>query len=234
MKIEVWSDYVCPFCYIGKRQLEKAIKESGYEQQIEVEFKSFLLDPSTPADAEGSVYTALAGKYNLSEEEVKGMTANIAARAQEVGLHYNFDEMKTANTMDAHRLAKLANEEGKAEAYNERLMKAYFQEGSAIGRPEVLKELAEESGLDAAKVEQVLTGRQFEDEVEADIHEAQQLGVRGVPFFVINNKYGISGAQPQPLFVQTIEQAAAEAGLTRSIQLVGDGGSACSDGECRM
>ncbi|MGM9948805.1 MAG: DsbA family protein [Lysinibacillus sp.] len=234
MKIEVWSDYVCPFCYIGKRQLERAIKESGYEQQIEVEFKSFLLDPTTPVDMEESIYTALSSKYNLSLEETKNMTANIAARAQEVGLHYNFDEMKTANTMAAHRLAKLANEQGKGKAYNERLMKSYFLEGEAIGRLEVLKRLAKEVELDSAKVEQVLAGQQFEEAVEADIYEARQIGVRGVPFFVVNHKYGISGAQPQSLFAQTIEQAAAEAGLTKSIQLVGDDGAACSDGQCRI
>lgn len=234
MKIEVWSDYVCPFCYIGKRQLEKAIKESGYEEQIEVEYKSFLLDPSTPVDMEESIYTALAKKYNLSVEEAKKMTANITSRAEEVGLEYNFDEMKTANTMAAHRLAKLANELGKAPAYNERLMKAYFLEGEAIGRLEVLKRLAEEAGLDTAKVEDVLAGNHFEEAVEADIYEAQQIGVRGVPFFVFNKKYGISGAQPQPLFAQTIEQAAAEAGLKKSIQLVGDGGATCTDGECEL
>ncbi len=234
MKIEIWSDYVCPFCYIGKRQLEMAIKESGYEEQIEVEYKSFLLDPSTPIDMEEPIYTALSKKYNLSEEEAKKMTGNIAERATEVGLEYNFDEMKTANTMAAHRLAKLANELGKEPAYNERLMKAYFLEGEAIGRPDVLKRLAAEVGLDQAKVEEVLAGRQFEDAVEADIYEAQQIGVRGVPFFVINKKYGISGAQPQPLFAQTIEQAAAEAGLRKPIQLVGEGGATCSDGECEI
>lgn len=234
MKIEVWSDYVCPFCYIGKRQLEKAIKESGYAGQIEVEYKSFLLDPSTPVDAEDSMYTALSTKYNLSVEEAKNMTANIAARAQEVGLQYNFDDMKTANTTAAHRLAKLAEEQGKAEVYHERLMKAYFLEGEAIGRPEVLKQLAQEVGLDMTKVEKVLASNQFEDAVEADIYEAQQIGVKGVPFFVFNNKYGISGAQPHPLFLQTIEQAATEMGLKKSIQLVGDGSAVCSDGECEI
>ena len=177
MKIEVWSDYVCPFCYIGKRQLEMAIKESGYEQQIEVEFKSFLLDPSTPVDTEESIHTALSRKYSLSVEETRNMTANIAARAEEVGLQYNFEEMKTANTTTTHRLAKLANEQGKAEDYHERLMKAYFLEGQAIGKPEVLKRLAGEVGLDMARVEDVLVSHQFEDAVEADIYEAQQIGV---------------------------------------------------------
>ena len=208
MKIEVWSDYVCPFCYIGKKQLEKAIKNSGYDGQIDVEFKSFLLDPTTPIDTEESIYTSLARKYNMSEQEVENMTKNVASRAKEVGLDYNFDDMKTANTTAAHRLAKLAAEQGKAEIYNERLMKAYFLEGEAIGRHDVLKRLAKEAELDMEDVQRVLESNEYEEAIEQDIYEAQQIGVRGVPFFVFNNKYGVSGAQPQGLFEQTIEQAA--------------------------
>jgi len=221
MKIEVWSDYVCPFCYIGKKQLEKAIKNSGYDGQIDVEFKSFLLDPTTPIDTEESIYTSLARKYNMSEQEVENMTKNVASRAKEVGLDYNFDDMKTANTTAAHRLAKLAAEQGKAEIYNERLMKAYFLEGEAIGRHDVLKRLAKEAELDMETVQRVLESNEYEEAIEQDIYEAQQIGVRGVPFFVFNNKYGLSGAQPQPLFEQTIEQAASEAGLKKKIKVVG-------------
>ena len=225
MKIEVWSDYVCPFCYIGKRQLEKAIKNSGYDGQIDVEFKSFLLDPTTPIDTEESIYTSLARKYNMSEQEAENMTTNVASRAKEVGLDYNFDDMKTANTTAAHRLAKLAAEQGKAEIYNERLMKAYFLEGEAIGRHDVLKRLAKEAELDMEDVQRVLESNQYEEAIEQDIYEAQQIGVRGVPFFVFNNKYGVSGAQPQGLFEQTIEQAASEAGLKKQIEVIGQDGA---------
>lgn len=234
MKIEVWSDYVCPFCYIGKRQLEKAIKNSGYEGQIEVEFKSFLLDPTTPIDTEESIYTALAQKYSMSEQEAKNMTANVASRAKEVGLDYNFDDMKTANTTIAHRLAKLAAAQGKAEIYNERLMSAYFLEGEAIGRRDVLTRLAKEVGLNMEEVQRVLESNEYEEDVEQDIYEAQQIGVRGVPFFVFNNKYGLSGAQPQPLFEQTIEQAASEAGLKKRIEVIGQNGAICSEGQCEV
>mgnify|MGYP003439335591 FL=1 len=234
MKIEVWSDYVCPFCYIGKKQLEKAIKNSGYDGQIDVEFKSFLLDPTTPIDTEESIYTSLARKYNMSEQEVENMTKNVASRAKEVGLDYNFDDMKTANTTAAHRLAKLAAEQGKAEIYNERLMKAYFLEGEAIGRHDVLKRLAKEAELDMETVQRVLESNQYEEAIEQDIYEAQQIGVRGVPFFVFNNKYGLSGAQPQPLFEQTIEQAASEAGLKKRIEVIGQDGTICSDGQCEV
>mgnify|MGYP003557612275 FL=1 len=234
MKIEVWSDYVCPFCYIGKRQLEMAIKNSGYDGQIDVEFKSFLLDPTTPIDTEESIYTSLARKYNMSEQEAKNMTSNVASRAKEVGLDYNFDDMKTANTTAAHRLAKLAAEQGKAEIYNERLMKAYFLEGEAIGRHDVLKRLAKEAELDMEAVQRVLESNQYEEAIEQDIYEAQQIGVRGVPFFVFNNKYGLSGAQPQRLFEQTIEQAALEAGLKKQIEVIGQDAAICSDGQCEV
>ena len=234
MKIEVWSDYVCPFCYIGKKQLEKAIKNSGYDGQIDVEFKSFLLDPTTPIDTEESIYTSLARKYNMSEQEVENMTKNVASRAKEVGLDYNFDDMKTANTTAAHRLAKLAAEQGKAEIYNERLMKAYFLEGEAIGRHDVLKRLAKEAELDMETVQRVLESNEYEEAIEQDIYEAQQIGVRGVPFFVFNNKYGLSGAQPQGVFEQTIEQAASEAGLKKRIEVIGQDGTICSDGQCEV
>lgn len=234
MKIEVWSDYVCPFCYIGKRQLEKAIENSGYAGQIAVEFKSFLLDPTTPIDTEESIYTSLARKYNMSEQEAKNMTSNVASRAKEVGLDYNFDDMKTANTTAAHRLAKLAAAQGKAAIYNERLMKAYFLEGEAIGRHDVLKRLAKEAELDMEAVERVLESNEYEEAVEQDIYEAQQIGVRGVPFFVFNNKYGLSGAQPQSLFEQTIEQVASEAGLKKQIQVISQDGAICSDGQCNI
>ena len=234
MKIEVWSDYVCPFCYIGKRQLEKAIKNSGYEGQIDVEFKSFLLDPTTPIDTEESIYTSLARKYNMSEQEAKNMTVNVASRAKEVGLNYNFDDMKTANTKAAHRLAKLASAQGKSETYNERLMKAYFLEGEAIGRYDVLKRLAKEAELNMEAVQRVLESNQYEEAIEQDIYEAQQIGVRGVPFFVFNNKYGLSGAQPQRLFEQTIEQAALEAGLKKQIEVIGQDAAICSDGQCEV
>lgn len=235
MKIEVWSDYVCPFCYIGKRQLEKAIQDSGYEGQIEVEYKSFLLDPNTPVDTDESVYESLSKKYNSSIEQVKQMTAGVAERAKEVGLNYNFDEMKSANTVKAHRLTKwvrVQNEE-LSKQFTERVLKAYFLEGQAIGKDEVLLQFVDELGLDVEEARHILTTDSFVDEVNQDIYEAQQIGVKGVPFFVFNNKWGISGAQPQPLFEQTIEQAAQDAGLKKKIQIVGEG-PVCTDDSCEM
>jgi len=234
MKVEVWSDYVCPFCYIGKRELERAIKDSGYEGQIEVELKSFLLDPTTPANTDKSVYESLSKKFNISEEQAKEMTKNVAARAKEVGLDYNFDIMKEANTTAAHRLAKWAETKGKGPSFSERLLQSYFLEGGAIGKQDVLLSLVEEVGLDKTEAQEILNGNQFADEVEQDISEAQNLGVRGVPFFVLDNKYGISGAQPKAIFDQAISKAAEEAGLKPKLKMVGENGNACIDGSCDL
>ena len=228
----MWSDYVCPFCYIGKKQLELALKQTGYGAAVEVEYKSYLLDPTTPVDATGSVYEELQKKYGMSLDEVKKMTSNVVARAKEVGLDYNFDNMKNANTVKAHRLAKWAETKGKGKEYTERVLQAYFLEGQAIGQSEVLLTLVEQLGLPMEEAQQILAGEQFTNEVQQDIYIAQQLGVRGVPFFVIDNKYGISGAQPKEVFEQTIEKAAEEAGLRKPLNMQGEHGATCTDGSC--
>ncbi|MBD8033764.1 MULTISPECIES: DsbA family oxidoreductase [Solibacillus] len=234
MKIEVWSDYVCPFCYIGKKQLEIALEELGYGESIEVEYKSYLLDPTTPVDTDSLVYEELQRKYQMSLDEVKKMTANVTARAKEVGLVYNFDEMKSANTVKAHRLAKWAESEGKGKDFTERVLKAYFLEGKAIGQTDVLLSLVSEVNLSIEKARQVIENDDYIKEVEHDIAIAQNLGVRGVPFFVIDNKYGISGAQPQDVFEQTIEKAAQELGLRKPLKMQGDKGAACTDDSCNI
>lgn len=234
MKIEVWSDYVCPFCYIGKKQLEIALEELGYGDSIEVEYKSYLLDPTTPVDTNSSVYEELQRKYQISLDEVKKMTANVKTRAKEVGLDYNFDEMKSANTVKAHRLAKWAETEGKGKDFTERVLKAYFLEGKAIGQTDVLLALVKEVNLPVEKAKQVIETDDYIKEVEQDIAVAQNLGVRGVPFFVIDNKYGISGAQPQEVFEQTIEKAAQELGLRKPLKMQGNNGAACTDGSCEI
>lgn len=230
----MWSDYVCPFCYIGKKQLELALKQTGYEAAVEVEYKSYLLDPTTPVDATGSVYEELQKKYGMSLAEVKKMTSNVVARAKEVGLDYNFDNMKNANTVKAHRLAKWAETKGKGKEFTERVLRAYFLEGQAIGQSEVLLTLVEQLQLPMDEAQQILAGEQFTNEVQQDIYIAQQLGVRGVPFFVIDNKYGISGAQPKEVFEQAIEKAAQEAGLRKPLNMQGGNGATCTDESCEI
>jgi predicted DsbA family dithiol-disulfide isomerase len=234
MKIEVWSDYVCPFCYIGKKQLELALEQTGYAAAVEVEYKSYLLDPTTPVNATGSVYEELQKKYGMSLDEVKKMTTNVSARAKEVGLDYNFDNMKSANTVKAHRLAKWAETKGKGKEFTERVLQAYFLEGQAIGQAEVLLTLIDQVGLSADEAKEIIAGEQFTNEVQQDIYIAQQLGVRGVPFFVIDNKYGISGAQAKEVFEQTIEKAAQEAGLRKPLNMQGGNGPTCTDESCDL
>lgn len=233
--VQVWSDYVCPFCYIGKRQLEKAIEETGLTGQVHVEFKAFELDATTPKDAHEPVVEALARKYNTTPAEAKKMTDGVAARAQEVGLTYNFDAMLNQNTLDAHRLMKLAEEQSLDAELGERLMKAYFIEGQAIAQHDVLLALATEVGLAEADVRDVLQdSTRYVEAVEYDKEVAQQLQVRGVPFFVLDNKYGIAGAQPQELFNDTLRKVAAEAGVRPRLQQVGDNANICGDDGCSI
>lgn len=210
MKIEIWSDYVCPFCYIGKRRLEEALQTTGLESSAEVVFKAFQLDPNTPVGAGGSVPEGLAGKYGISLEEAVKMLENVAVQAKTVGLEFDVTGMTGANTFDAHRLAKLGELEGKGDAITERLLQGHFVKGEAVDNKETLTAIAEEAGLTAERVQQVLQSDEFAEDVKRDIEEAGQIGVRGVPFFVINRKYAISGAQPVEAFTEALKKVAAE------------------------
>ena len=213
MKIEVWSDFVCPFCYIGKRRLEEALEQTGFISQAQVEFKSFELDPNTPKPSEKTMYEVLAEKYGSTVEAAKTMTAGVVEQAKTVGLDYNFENMKPANTLDAHRLVKWASAQGKAEEANELLLHAYFIEGKDIGNNDVLLELMESLELSREEAEKILNSKEYLADVRIDIAKAGQIGVRGVPFFVINDKYAISGAQPTETFISALQKVADEEGL---------------------
>lgn len=233
MKIEVWSDYVCPFCYIGKRLLEQSLEQTGYKEQVEIIFKAYELDPDAPKVSTESTAEMLARKYGTTVEAAKQMNQQVGDRAKEVGLNYNFDKMKPANTFDAHRLAKFAEKNGKEAELSELLLQSYFIDGKEIGRHEVLLELAESVGLERAEAEKVLESEQYAEDVRADINEAMQIGVRGVPFFVLNNKYAISGAQPAEVFEDALRQVAEEEGLKPKLKTFGsDQGGLCTDGSC--
>ena len=233
MKIEVWSDYVCPFCYIGKRLLEQSLEKTGYKEQAEVVFKAYELDPTAPKVSTESIAEMLARKYGTTVEAAKQMNQQVGERAKEVGLNYNFDAMKPANTFDAHRLAKFAETHGKEAELSELLLHSYFIDGKELGRHEVLLELTDSVGLDRAEAEKVLKSDQYADEVRKDVNEAMQIGVRGVPFFVLNDKYAISGAQPAEVFENALRQVAEEEGLKPKLKTFGsDQGGLCTDGSC--
>ncbi|KOS63313.1 DsbA family oxidoreductase [Lysinibacillus agricola] len=235
MKIEIWSDYVCPFCYIGKKQLEQAIQDTGFAGQVELVYKSYQLDPTTPVDENVSTFESLAKKYGMSLEKAKEMTQGVAARAKEVGLDYNFDKLMEENTLKAHRLVKWAEQQGDVTALVEALLHNYFIEAKRIGQDNVLIDIAEQVGLNREEVAKVLSGDDFKTEVETDIQEGLQLGVRGVPFFVLNRKYGISGAQPQEVFEETLRKVAEEEGLQPGLKMAGSGDSGvCTDDSCKF
>ena len=213
MKIEVWSDYVCPFCYIGKRRLEEALAATGLEEKVEVIFKAYELSPDEPKTSNKLMRQNLAEKYNMSLEEAKNMTDNVSVQAKSVGLNYDFENMKTANTFNAHRLAKLAEKEGRIAEVAENLLHAYFIEGEQIGDEKVLAQIATDAGISLERVQAMLESDEFSADVKADIAEARQVGVQGVPFFVINRKYAISGAQPTDTFADALRKVAEEEGI---------------------
>ncbi|HSI67540.1 MAG TPA: DsbA family oxidoreductase [Planococcus sp. (in: firmicutes)] len=233
MKIEIWSDYVCPFCYIGKRTLEQALQKSGFKDQAEIIFKAYQLDPDVPVGSDVPVYAHLAKKMGTNIERAKETANGVVQHAQSVGLEFDFDRMVQANTVAAHRLTKWAETHGKGSALTERLLHAYFVEARNVGSDEVLMDVTAEAGLCTEGARKVLDSDQFQAEVERDIAEAVQIGVQGVPFFVVNNKYAISGAQPLEAFVDALNQIAEEEGIRPKLKPLGKKPTSyCSGDSC--
>ncbi|WP_417942013.1 DsbA family oxidoreductase [Flavobacterium sp. RS13.1] len=206
MKIEIWSDIMCPFCYIGKRQLENALTEFPNEE-FEIEWKSFQLDPSITPQSGKDVYTFLAERKGISVEQSKEMHKAVVERAKSAGLDYHFDKTIVSNSLTAHRIIHLAKTRELANEIKEIFFKAYFTEGKDLNDPSVLIMLGIQAGLDENEVRKVIENENmFLNDVQKDIAEAQEIGVQGVPFFVFDRKYGISGAQPVEAFIQTINK----------------------------
>ncbi|MEP0367745.1 MAG: DsbA family oxidoreductase [Cyclobacteriaceae bacterium] len=205
MKVEIWSDVLCPFCYIGKRRFEKAVAEYGGE--VEVEWKSFLLDPSLKTNPNQSVSEMLAERKGWSLEYARDANKHVTEMASGEGLDYNMDKAVVANSFDAHRLLHLAKSKGLGDEAKEALFRAYFTEGKNIAAITTLVAIGKEVGLDENEVETMLMGNEFNVEVNADIKEAQTIGVTGVPFFVAERKYAVSGAQHSDTFVEFLKKA---------------------------
>jgi predicted DsbA family dithiol-disulfide isomerase len=210
MKVEIWSDVMCPFCYIGKRRFENALARFPHKDAVEIEWKSFQLDPSIKSEPGKNINQYLAERKGWSLEQARQMNRQVTETAASAGLHYDFDKAVVANSFDAHRFAHLAAGQGLGDAAEEALFKAYFIEGRDVSDHNILAQLGLEIGLDAARVKQALDGDAFAADVSRDIEEAQSLGARGVPFFVLDRKYAVSGAQPEDTFTQALEQAFAE------------------------
>lgn len=234
MKIEVWSDFVCPFCYIGKRRLEEALAQFP-DRHVDVVYKSFELDPHAERNTGRNMHEKLAAKYGRSIDEAREMTQNMTDQAKMVGLDFRFDTVVPTNTFDAHRVSQLANEKGVGKAFAERFFKAVLTDGKDIGDHETISSLASEVGLDREEVSAVLEGTDYTEAVRKEEAEAQQIGVQGVPFFVINRKYAVSGAQPTEVFVQGLEKAFAEEDEKPVFEdLSSEDGAACTEDGCEV
>jgi predicted DsbA family dithiol-disulfide isomerase len=212
MNVEVWSDVVCPWCYIGKRRFEAALDRFAHRDEVQLVWRSFELDPSAPPSPpeQGSYAERLATKYGCSVPEAQAMIDNMTATAAREGLDFRFDRARPGNTFDAHRLLHLAHEHGVQDALKERLDRATFTEGSPVSDHAALRALAVEVGLPEAHVDAVLRSDRFAEAVRADEEQARAYGINGVPFFVVDGKYGISGAQPADLVLKALEQAWSE------------------------
>jgi predicted DsbA family dithiol-disulfide isomerase len=208
MRIDVWSDLVCPWCYIGKRRLEHALAQLKSDEPIEIVHRSFQLNPSAPKGETSKRRDYLMKKYGWSEAQAEKVDADMEKRAAGDGLEYHLGaEGLTGNTFDAHRLVHLARERGRQDAAVERFFRAYFTEQRSLFDKDSLAPLAADAGLDVDEARRVLAGTDYADAVAEDIRLAQELGVSGVPFFVFNQRLGLSGAQPLDVFVDALTQA---------------------------
>ena len=204
LAVEIWSDVVCPWCYVGKRRFEKALEGFAHRDDVEVTWRSFELDPQAPPQREHTSAEHLASKYGLSLEQAEGTNAQMTELAAGEGLEYHLDRTKGGNSFAAHRLIQRAVEDGRQDAMKERLMRAYFTDGEAIGDHNTLVRLAGEVGVDG---QAALTDERYADGVRADEELAARIGIRGVPYFVLDRRYGVSGAQPPELLLQALEKA---------------------------
>ena len=207
MKVEIWSDVMCPFCYIGKRKFELALEQFPQKDQIEIEWKSFQLNPDLVTDVSKNTSAYLAELKGWEPDYAKQVNDHVTNLAAEVGLEYNLDKAIVANSFHAHRFIQFAKSHGKGDEAEESLFKAYFTDGKNTDDLTVLAEIGAQLDLPEVEREAVLQSNSFAEKVEMDIYEAQQVGVKGVPFFVMDRKYAVSGAQAPEAFLQALEQS---------------------------
>ena len=216
MRVDIWTDVVCPWCYVGKRRFEKALASFDHRDDVEVVHRSFQLNPAAPVGQTPPRRDALMSKYGLSEQQVDAMNAKMERTAAEEGLRYDLEGGVTGNTFDAHRVLHLAHHRGRQDEVIERLYRAYFTEKRSLFDHDSLVELAADAGLDRDEVRRMLAGNDYAAAVQRDIDEARTLGATGVPFFVIDRRYGVSGAQPPEVFSQALARAWKDARITSS------------------
>jgi len=233
MKVELWSDFACPFCYIGKVRFDRALQKFAHKDKVEVIYKAYQLDPSAPKVMSMSAAETFAKGHHMSVDKAKERFEMFVSNARRTGLEYNYDIIQMTNSFDAHRIAKWARKFDKEAELTNRFMKAYFTEGKNIADVDTLVELVKEFGLDAKEAREVLESNDYKDVVESEITEARQVGVRGVPFFVLNRKYGVSGAQEEGYFAEVLETLWKEEHPLESLD-GGNDGAVCTDDSCSI
>ncbi len=234
MKIEIWSDIACPWCYIGKVRFEKALAAYEHANEVEVIWRSYQLQPDAPKVNAPTTVENLMQKYGRSQEQVLEMMRNVTEVAAGEGIEYHLDRAVASNTLDAHRLTKLAESKGVGQPVMERLMQAYQSEGANVADPETLVRLGAEGGLDEADVRAMLASDDFVAEFHADVQRARSIGVNGVPFFVIDEQHGVSGAQPTEFFLSALQQLGPQKPKLKLVEVAGDDAAACGPDGCEV
>lgn len=233
MKIELWSDFGCPFCYIGKKRFEGALNKFAHKDTVEVSYKAYQLNPNAPKVMVEAPNESFAKGHNTTPEAATKKFKMFVEQAKTVGLNYDYENIKLTNTFDAHRVAKWANTFGLESEMSERFMSAYFTEGLNLADPATLIQLGVEVGLDELGLKEVVESNQYADLVNEQIQEGRQVGVQGVPFFVLNNKYGVSGAQQEEYFSQVLDHLWKE---SQELETIGEAESSqtCDDEGCSI
>ncbi len=234
MKIEIWSDVACPWCYIGKRRFETALNGFAHKDSVDVQWRSYQLDPTLPEHYHGTELDYLVERKGMDRGQLLGMLDHVMEQGEGEGLHYKFDDVIVANSFTAHELLHLAKSHDSGDAVKEALLSAHFEHGVDIGSREALVAIGTDAGLSARDINEALDSGKFADDVRHDIAEARAIGVTGVPFFVIDRKYGISGAQPAEVFSQALEQAWQEANPLTMVASGGSDAEACGPDGCAI
>lgn len=234
MKVEIWSDIFCPFCYIGKRRFENALNKFENKEEVEVLFKSFELNPNAEKVNNNNIHKAIAEKYGITLEEAKANNDNIVNQAKTLGLDYNFDDLVLTNSFDAHRMIHYAKDFAKNEEMTEALFKAYFTDSKNISDFNTLGDLANSIGLNKEEAINFLNSDKYKDEVREDEALARNYGISSVPTFIFNNKFKVTGAQPEDVFLMALNKVVEEEKSSLNLADNNQRKNVCIDGKCSL
>jgi len=231
MKIEVWSDIACPFCFIGKNRLENALTSSGLKDLVSLDYKTFLLNPEQKTDTGLSLADYMVKIKGMPNEQIISMFKQITETGKSVNIDFNFENVIPANTLKAHKLLQLSSTAGKQSEVKSSLFKAYFQEGKNIDDEEVLISIGREQGILESEIQNAFKSEEIHQKINSDLREAAEYGISGVPFFIFNQKYAVSGAQSEEVFRQVLDKVAEEEKAEKKLQII-DGENCSNDGNC--